>query len=317
MKSMYTYKQDYVKFFRQRNDLSSYRNFKEIRENTLGDVRISSIISELKHWPCYEIQNHKNVDHPIHKLSFLAELGFNVTDPGIRQILTKVLSHQSEEGPFDILINIPKKFGGTGEAKFAWVMSDAPVIVYSVMKLNDGSNAKISKAMDSIAEIVSTNGWHCAASKTLGKFRGPGRKDDPCPYATMFSLKMLGLTKNEEYRREKTIGIESVFDLWRRRKAIKPYLFGMGTDFRKLKLPFVWYDILNMVDTLSLYKEIHNEKIFREMLSLIMEKKSEDGFIPESVYLKAKQWDFGQKKEPSEFMNAIIERITNRLAGRG
>jgi hypothetical protein len=227
--------------------------------------------------------------------------------------LEKVFSHQSEEGPFNILINIPKKFGGFGETSYAWVMSDAPVLVYSAMKLNNERNPEISEAINSIAELVSSNGWHCVASKELGKFRGPGKKDDPCPYATMFSLKMLGLTKHEEYRKEKTIGIETIFELWKRKKEIKPYLFGMGTDFRKLKLPFVWYDILNMVDTLSLYKEIHKEKIFREMLSVILDKETDKGFIPESIYLKMKSWDFGQKKEPSEYMTAIIERIKTRV----
>jgi len=107
---------------------------------------------------------------------------------------------------------------------------------------------------------------------------------------------MLGLTGQNKYTREKTIGIETIFDLWRRQKETKPYLFGIGTDFRKLKLPFVWYDILNMVDTLSLYREVYEEKIFRDMLAVIMDKESEGGYIPESIYMKARQWDFGQKK---------------------
>jgi len=161
--------------------------------------------------------------------------------------------------------------------------------------------------------MVSENGWHCVASKELGKFRGPGRKNDPCPYATMFSLKMLGLTKKEKFRKAKRIGIEAIFRLWKKRKEEKPYLFGMGTDFKKLKLPFVWYDILNMVDTLSLFPEIYNEKTFKEMYKIVKDKETDTGYIPESIYMKAKQWDFGQKKEVSEYMNAIVDRIENRI----
>lgn len=307
------YEQNYVMFFRHRNGLYNYDNFEQIKKLTLEDERISSIINELNQWPCYEIKNHKNVDHPLHKLSFIAELGFNKKDRDIENIFNKIMNNQSEEGPFNLLINIPKQYGGIGEPILTWVMSDAPVIIYSAIKLNNGINEKIKKAIDSVVQIVSENGWHCVSSKQLGKFRGPGKKDDPCPYATMFSLKMLGLTDENEYLKEKEIAISSLFNLWEKRKEIKPYLFAMGTDFKKLKLPFVWYDILNMVDTLSLYKDMKQNKIFAEMLNIILKKETEEGFIPESIYLKSKQWDFGQKKEASEYMNAIIERIKMRI----
>ena len=310
---MYEYKQDYVKFFRHRNKLEIYKDFSKIKERVYADERIATILEELKGWPCYEIKNHKNVEHPLHKLSFIAELGFNKEDGGIDEIIEKILIKQSEEGPFNVLINIPKQFGGSGESKLTWVMSDAPVLIYSLIKLNSGINDKIYKAINSIVNLQSENGWHCIASKELGKFRGPGRKDDPCPYATMFSLKMLGLTAENEYEKEKKVAIQSIFDLWERKKEIKPYLFGMGTDFKKLKLPFVWYDILNMVDTLSLYKEIYEERIFKEMLDIILEKEGNEGYIPESIYLKSKKWDYGQKKEKSEYLNAIIERIKSRI----
>jgi hypothetical protein len=314
-KRMYAYKQPYVKFFRHRNKIFIYDDFDIIKQETISDRRIKNIIDELKDWPCYEITNHKNVEHPIHKLSFLAELGFTIEDKGIDDIVVKILKHQSDNGPFNILINVPKKFGGTGEAVMSWVMSDAPVIIYSLLKLCKGIDDKIRRAIEYIAALASENGWHCFASKELGKFRGPGRKDDPCPYATMFTLKMLALTDESQFLDAKKIGLKSIQDLWERRKETKPYLFAMGTDFKKLKLPFVWYDILNMVDTLSQFKTVRNKDFFIEMLNIILEKENEHGFIPESIYLKAKEWDFGQKKEPSEYMNAIIERIKARVYG--
>ena len=167
--------------------------------------------------------------------------------------------------------------------------------------------------MDHIAKIVSTNGWHCLASENLGKFRGPGRKEDPCPYATMFALKMLSLTDSDEYKSEKSIGINTILDLWDRRREVKPYLFGMGTDFKKLKLPFVWYDILNVVDTLSRFEQVLREPRFLELWEIICSKMAEEGYIPESIYLKSKPWDFGQKKIPSQYMNAVIQRIEQRI----
>jgi len=307
----------YVKFFQLRNGLKEFDNPAEIEKDIYLDIRVTEIIDELQNWPCYEITNHKKVDHPLHKLSFIAELGFHKEDKGIQNIINRILEHQSEEGPFQVLINIPIRFGGSGEPMMSWVLSDAPILLYSLIKLNKGArNSEIQKAIQHIADIISENGWHCIASKELGKFRGPGRKNDPCPYATMFSLKMLSLTDKNEFQREKSIGINTIFDLWERRKETKPYLFGMGTDFKKLKLPFVWYDILNLVDTLSRFENVHSEPIFRELLDIIRQKKTENGYIPESIYLKSKPWDFGQKKIPSEYMTAIVQRIEKRVCGK-
>ncbi|MFZ5517138.1 MAG: hypothetical protein ACOY90_10900 [Candidatus Zhuqueibacterota bacterium] len=286
----------------------------EIVRLTCDDERVRSIITELQAWPGDEIKSHKSVDHPLHKLSFLAELGFTSAEPGIANILEKIMSNQSEEGPFQILINIPKHFGGTGLPIKTWVLCDTPLVAYAAIKLNSGElNPAMKKAVDYLASRVSENGWHCLASAELGKFRGPGRKDDPCPYATLLMLHLLSLTHGDDYRQEKQIGIQTLLNLWDRRQVIKPYLFGMGSDFKKLKLPFVWYDILHVVEILSRYPEAVSDSRFHDMFQAVISKRTVGGYVPESVYLKSSQWDFGQKKKPSDFLNAVIERIEARI----
>jgi hypothetical protein len=310
----FSYMQDYVRFFLQNNSIASFPDIRGIADRVKIDSRISNIIEELQSWPNREIRTHKDFTHPLHKISFLAELGFSVTDPDIKAIYSRVVSTQSSEGPFQLLINIPKSFGGSGQAALSWILSDAPLLTYSIVKLNNNKVTKETlKAVDFIASLVSENGWHCIASKNLGGFHGPGRKSDPCPYATLLSLKMLSLTASIEYIKAKHVGISTLLELWDRRKETKPYLFGMGTDFAKLKLPFVWYDILHVVDVLSTYPEVHQDNRFLEMVNIIRQKRSDTGYIPESVYLAAKEWDFGQKKIASEYMNAVVERIEKRL----
>ncbi len=107
-----------------------------------------------------------------------------------------------------------------------------------------------------------------------------------------------------DHRSAKEIGIETLLDLWGRRASVRPYLFATGSGFRKLKLPMVWYDILNVVDTLSAYRTAVTDSRFHEMWQIILSKRSEHGFVPESIYLKSKDWDFGQKTEPSELLGS-------------
>jgi hypothetical protein len=46
------------------------------------------------------------------------------------------------------------------------------------------------------------------------------------------------------------------------------------------------------------------------MLDVIRDKRDENGFFtPESVYIKMKDWDFGQKKAPSPYLTYLCLRI--------
>ena len=102
--------------------------------------------------------------------------------------------------------------------------------------------------------------------------------------------------------------------MWKNRKKIKPYLFGMGTDFNKLKAPFIWYDILHLTSILSHFKTFHKEKFFKEFVSIINNKADENGlYTPESVYRAWKGFDFGQKKIPSDWLLFQITKINYKI----
>jgi hypothetical protein len=292
----------------------SYPDFESIAERTFADPRIQAMVGELQEWPCREITNHSQSDHPLHKLSFLADLGLTVDDPGIAAILERVLDGQAPEGPLQVTVKIPPHFGGSGEPTRGWMACDAPVLLYAAARMSEAAMPQpVLDGLEFLADNVSDNGWRCFSSPEVGRFRGPGKKADPCPYSTMFTLKLLALTPDTDHTVAKQIGLATLLDLWDRRETSRPYLFAMGSGFRKLKLPLVWYDILNVLDTISLYEAARDDPRFHEMLQTIRDKRTPDGFIPESVYLKSREWDFGQKKDASELLGAAIERIEQRI----
>ena len=94
----------------------------------------------------------------------------------------------------------------------------------------------------------------------------------------------------------------------------KYFLFAMGTKFMKLKYPFVWYDILHVVDTLSRFNWVHGDRRFQEMCEIIFSKADHNGwYTPESVWMAYKGFDFTQKKQPSSMLTLAIMRIKKRL----
>jgi hypothetical protein len=88
----------------------------------------------------------------------------------------------------------------------------------------------------------------------------------------------------------------------------------MGTDFRKLKAPFVWYDILHVLDVLSQFSWLKGDARLVDMAGVVKSKADAEGrFTPESEWQPWRGWDFGQKKQPSRWLTFLVTRSLNRL----
>lgn len=283
------------------------------RKAMLADPKIKSLLSDLAEWPGTVLNSHKSASQSFHKLSFIADLGLNVNDPPVKKIVQKVMKHQSKQGPFQLPTNVPVHFGGSGKDEWAWALCDAPVSVSSLIQLGMQADPRVQTAVQYLDALVRENGWPCAVSPELGKFRGPGRKEDPCPYATLVMLKVLAHVPELQKSRSAKIGVETLLSLWEKSKEEHPYIFYMGTDFRKLKAPLFWYDILHVLDVLSHFKWAWKDKRFQQMLNAVESKANSDGqFVPESVWLVWKDWDFSQKKVPSKGLTLFVQRVLKR-----
>jgi len=293
-----------------RNDADVLRS----RKAMIQHPRTQSILTELTNWPGVVLNSHKSAGQPFHKLSFLAELGLTKDDPPIEEIIKKIYAHTSSEGPFQLPTNVPTHFGGSGKAEWAWALCDAPTVLYALVRFGLGNDDQIRKSATYLASLVRENGWSCTVSKELGKFRGPGRKDDPCPYATLIMLKVLAQLEEWKDSIEARIGAESLLHLWDKSWDLHPYQFYMGTDFRKLKAPFIWYDLLHVLDVLSQFEWLRTDKRIREMVEIVQSRSNKEGqYTPESEWTAWRGWDFAQKKQPSRGLTFLILRALKRL----
>ena len=303
--------------YRTRLDLlgESNRSAKVIaaRQAMFDHPQVRALLSELADWPGPALNRHNDASHLLHKLVFIADLGLRMTDPGVNRIVDQVLGHQSAEGAFQVLVNIPTHFGGTGKDQLAWMLCDAPSIVYALAKLGVNER-RVKIAAKHLTSLLRDNGWPCAATSDVGKFRGPGRKTDPCPYATLITLKAVSQLREWHDDEVCHAGAEALLQLWAHRTEQRPYLFGMCTDFAKLKAPLIWYDILHVTDVLTQFEWLRKDKRLREMVAIV-ESKADDAkhFTPESIWQAWREWDFGQKREPSAWLTLIAQRMLMRM----
>lgn len=293
---------------------SDDREVRKAHRALLKDQLIKTLINDCKKWPNPPLKTHKDAKHPSHKFGLLGEFGISKNDPGIKQISNKILSSiDPNTSALQTSVLIPKVFGGTGEPVLTWMMCDAPILAHALLAFGFETDVRVEKAVDHIALTVRDNGFPCLGAQP--KFKGPGKKDHPCPFSTLISLKTLSLSTKHHSSKPSRLGTEMLLSHWEKRGKERYYLFGIGTDFKKLKYPFVWYDILHVVDVLSRFPWTHHDKRFQEMYEKILSKSDKQGrYKPESVWMAFKGFDFAQKREPSPTLTFAIERIRRRIS---
>jgi hypothetical protein len=285
-----------------------------VRQNMITHAWVQRLLKELAEWPGSAVKRHNEAGHLLHKLAFVADLGLQADDPGMDAIVARILDHQSPEGPFQILVNVPIHFGGTSEDQWTWMLCDAPVILYALSKFGLQGDPRVRAVISHLLRLKRENGWPCAVAPEMGKFRGPGAKEDLCPYATLLMLKALAQSPEWLDSAPARSGAEAILNLWQQRKVRRPYLFAMGTDFTKLKAPLLWYDILHALDVLVRFPWLRTDPRLREMANTLRCKADEQGrFTPESVWMAWKGWDFGQRRKPSEWLTLLAQRAIRRM----
>ncbi|MGB9302077.1 MAG: hypothetical protein WCD51_15995 [Anaerolineae bacterium] len=284
------------------------------RAQMVAHPQVQNLIAQARTWPGSALKRHNDASHPIHALSTLADFGLRANDPDLTEAVGAVLAHQSADGPFQTLVNVAKSFGGTGEDTWSWMLCDAPTLLYVLLAMGLGDDPRVQRALDHLVRLVDDNGWRCVVAPELGKFRGPGRKADPCPIVNVYVLKALAQVPELLESPAARAGAEMLLWHWEHQRERKIYMFGIGTDFRKLKYPFIWYDILHVVDTLSRFPFVRQDPRFQEMVETITSQADEEGhYRASSTYRVWRGWSFADKKSPSPWLTFLVLRILRRI----
>ena len=286
----------------------------ELRKSSLTDVKIQGLLRNISDFHGVLVSNHKNPVLPIHSLLFLLDIGFDTDIPEIRFAIESILEHRDMNGVFLSMLNIPKHFGGTGIDAFGWCLCDAPLLLLALLKAGVDYQSHLRNGIEYLVSLCRDNGFPCAVSPEIGKFHGPGKKSECCPYATLIMADLLSYIPEHNDSSTANASINSLLNLWENSLEQHPFMFYMGTDFRKLKAPSCWYDIVSLADVLSKYDRVRADLRFLKMINLIKTKQDSVGFfIPESMYLKLSGWDFSQKKAPSPYLTYLCLRIFERI----
>ncbi len=287
---------------------------KAARAAMLRHPQVRALMQAAASWPGDALRRHNDAGHPLTAFSTLADFGVSARDRGMSAGIKAVMAHPSPEGAFQTVLNIPRAFGGTDEDMWTWLMCDAPTLLYALLAMGQGADARVRRAVDHLVSLVDENGWRCRCAPELGRFRGPGRLHDPCPIANVYALKALSQAPERRDSPAAQRGADMLLWHWEHQNDRKLYLFGIGTDFRKLKYPFIWYDSLHVADVLSRFSFVHDDRRFREVVDTITAQADETGrYTAGSMYQAWKGWSFADKRQPSPWLTFLVLRIQRRV----
>jgi len=277
----------------------------------IDDPMVRSLISSLADWDREVLKQHSKPDLGMHRLCLLADIGVTNEFGPIQQIIERILNTFNENNIPLIKTLIPKAFRGSGEVEEAWILCDYPQILYSLLKMGV-RNEKTLGALAFLETTVRENGSPCLAS--LPGFRGPGPQSDFCPIASLYALKALNQTA--ETRKSDAAGNarESLLNHWTERGAKKHFLFGIGTDYQKLKYPLIWYNLLHVLSVISEGEADPGDLRVRGMAEVLLGKADDElRFTPESMYRCYTGQDFSDKKRPSPTLTLAALQVLSAL----
>ena len=246
--------------------------------------------------------SYKSTGNAFWDLYFLADIGLSAKDIGIEKEVADFFKLQLADGSFIVQ-------DGTKPGYHCI----PTIILSSLAKMGYQDDPHIRKFLQNVFDLQRLDGgWHCALSRTKGKRL---QDSDSCPMDNLNVLMLLG--QYEEFRTDPRFNgaIDLLLSHWSRRKEPwRPYGYGIGGDFSKLRYPAVKYGILRVLDVLSLYPHAVQNEEFEDMLNFVLQKSKNGRYYAESVSHSYAGFDFGQTKEPSRWITFLINRIPKKVS---
>jgi len=95
------------------------------RGEMLAHPQVQALMTQAATWGQRPLKRHNDASHPLYALSTLADFGLRAGDPDLDSAIERLLAHQSAEGPFQSVLNIHQRYGGSGEDTWTWLAGAA------------------------------------------------------------------------------------------------------------------------------------------------------------------------------------------------
>jgi hypothetical protein len=289
----------------------------------LSDPDFERLVEDLPRWGESDFPGHHSPQFLPNRLNLLADMGVGAGDDArIENLLDEMLSHQASDGRFLSFGRYPS----TAEPEWGSLPCDTNAITDVLQRFGRADDPRVARAFARmVADAAATpqgRAWQCV-SEAGSKFRGPGRRADACPQVTLEGLRAISHLDPSDRPRWVLEAARTSLEVWRRRTEERPYMFGHGFQFKSVKWPNFWYDLLWVLETVGRYPGLWRGSTARaedrlalaEMAACLVAYNFEDDHVtPRRTYKGFERYSFGQKAKPSPFATARSLVALARLA---
>jgi hypothetical protein len=232
-------------------------------------------------------------------LAVFADFGLTVEDDGVAKACEFALRFQVDNGEFRVNNEGPQHYicysAQTLQALATLGLAGDPRVQLGYQRLVD------TQRLD--------GGWIHSKSAQPGKRR---EHIPSCPHATLNALGALAAHSQLRESRVARDGAEVALRHWQEKS--RPYGWGIGSTWPKLKYPYTWYGLLKYVDVLCRFPWLKQDPRLREVIDVLLDKQDDQGrWKAESIYKYWSAFCFGQKKEPSPWITLLALRSVRRV----
>ncbi|MBE0416842.1 MAG: AlkZ family DNA glycosylase [Coriobacteriia bacterium] len=294
--------------------------------NLLHNETVRRLVDDLPAWDSGEgTTGHHSPGFPPNRLNLLADMGVGAGDfERVEELLDGMLEQQDARGRF----HAAGPDGGRRKPETGSLLCDTNVVVDVLLRFGRGGERGVRRALGRmVADLAATpqgRAWQCVPEQHAF-FRMPGRGADMCPQVTLEGLRAFSHLPHDERPSGIAEAARTPLEIWRRRTDERPYGFGHGYQFKSVKWPNFWYDVLWALETVGRYPEVwrgprarsEDRRSVAELAAcLIAYNFDGDGTVtPRRVCRGFEDFSFGRKQQPSPFATArclvALSRVTD------
>lgn len=274
---------------------------------------VRELMARLPDWGDAGTADHHSPYFLPNHLGLLANLGVRPgDDPRVDALLEAMLEHRDARGRLHTPVEAaarPRPEGGS-------VLCDSNAIIDVLGRfgmLDDPRARRALKRM--VADAADTpqgRAWRCVPEKR--QLLGGMRRPDACPQITLEGLRALSHVPSAKRPAWTIAAARTPLEFWRRRSEERPYAFGHGFQFKTVRWPNFFYDVLWVLETVKRFPEVWESPSAREedrrsiaelAACLVAYNFGADGRVtPKRTHRGFERFSFGRIDAPSPYATA-------------
>jgi hypothetical protein len=254
------------------------------------------------------------------RLNLLADMGVAHGDfDRVDALLERLLDTQDRSGRFSPRTGSPS--GHTNASPRCEHNAVTEVLLRFGLGADERVARGVARVMSDLSAGAQGSGWCCMPkARTL---RSRLSRLDICPQIDLEGLRTAALVGSQSASAV-TSAARTPLELWRRRSQERPYRFGHGYQFKTVRWPSFWYDVLRVVDTVGRFPNLWSGPDARETdriaiaelaACLIAYNVDADGRVtPRRIHRGYEAFSFGAKDAPSAFATVQVLAALSRVS---